>query len=91
MSNANSDDDHDDYLPPPPKARPGWVKLGLWGVPDRASAWAYCAITVLLAALSPVLVSLTGNELFYLGVGFLLSAAWYAAAIRWVDRNGGWG
>lgn len=86
---SDGEDDYD-YLPPPPEPRPGWVKLGLWGVPDRTLAWVYCGVALLLAAASPVLAHVTGNEWFYLGCGFALSAAWYAAAINWVDRNGSW-
>ncbi len=83
-------DGDDEFLPPPQKARPWWVRAGLWRVPGRGAAWGYFAVSVLLAAASPVLATVTGNEWFYLGTGFVLSAAWYAAAINWVDRNGSW-
>jgi hypothetical protein len=33
----------------PRERYPWWVKLGLWGVPGRAGAWAFVAVSVLLA------------------------------------------
>lgn len=64
------------------------MKLGLWFVPYRAPARVYYAVALLLAAAWPVLARVTGNALFYLGCGFALWAAWYAAAINWLESNG---
>ena len=70
-------------------ARPWWVEVGLWGLPNRASAWAFFWLSVLLAV-----GSLVGAVFFWalgFGVLFLLAAWWYYACIRWVDRHDRWG
>jgi hypothetical protein len=81
--------EHDDYREPDAGPdRPWWVQVGLFGLPTRASAWAFVWLSVLLAAAG------AAGVLFYwplgLGVLFLLAALWYYLCIRWVDRNGRW-
>lgn len=69
-------------------ARPFYVSLGLWGVPSRSAALVYmwsCVAVALLAIVAGVF-----NPVFLLGAPLLISAAWYRAAIRWMDRNGAW-
>lgn len=90
MSHGSGNPDEDEFLPPPPRVRPLWVRLALWGLPTRTSARAYCAASAGLAAAAPVAAHFTGNEWFYCGFGFALSGAWCAAAINWVDRNDWW-
>ncbi|HUY89558.1 MAG TPA: hypothetical protein VMV10_12560 [Pirellulales bacterium] len=73
--------------PSQPEPRPGWVKLGLWGLPNRGSAWACFWLSGALG--------LGGAYGFvdprFFGFGSLFFAAsWYWLAIRWVDEHGGW-
>jgi hypothetical protein len=67
---------------------PLWVRLGLWGLPTRASAWAFVAISI-LAAVAGCLYGLRDPRYFVCG-GFLLAAYLYWITIRWVDRHGRW-
>jgi hypothetical protein len=68
--------------------RPLWVKIGLWGLPRRASAlfffWLSIAITLGCVAYGFV------NPRWFLGSGLILAALWYYLCIRWVDRHGEW-
>jgi len=68
--------------------RPLWVRFGLWGLPNRASAWAFFWLALGLA-IGCVAYGFVDPR-FFIGGGFILSAWWYYAAIRWVDRNGRW-
>ena len=68
--------------------RPWWVKIGLWGLPNRASAWAFFWISILLA-IGCVLYGFVDRR-FLVGGLFIVAAWWYCAAIRWVDRHGRW-
>jgi hypothetical protein len=72
----------------PHKRRPFWVKLGLWGLPNRASAWVFVWICIAIAAFCAVRGF--SNPKWFLGVGMILAALWYWASIRWVDRNSSW-
>src|SRR5688572_28557036 len=38
----------------PPARRPVWVKVGLWGFPNHASAWAFLGVCMVVAAFSAV-------------------------------------
>ena len=69
---------------------PWWVKLGLWGVPGRAGAWAFVVFSVLLAAGFAGYAVVSGDARFYVGLLFLGAALTYWLALRWVDRNGSW-
>ncbi len=68
--------------------RPWWVKLGLWGLPNRASAWACMsfAIGIALACVAYGFVDMR----FFTGGGMVFAALWYWACIRWVDQHGRW-
>jgi hypothetical protein len=68
--------------------QPWWVKLGLWGLPSRRSAWLYFWLCVVVAGASAVLGF--RNRWCFLGTPLLVSAYAYWATIRWVDRHGGW-
>jgi hypothetical protein len=67
---------------------PIWVKLGLWGLPNRASIWAFFWISVALAVGS--VVAGFWDARFFAGGLFVFSAWWYWAALRWVDEYGMW-
>jgi hypothetical protein len=69
---------------------PWWVKLGLWGVPGRAGAWAFVVVSVLLAVGLAGYAVASGEGRFYAGLLFLPAAMAYWLALRWVDRNGSW-
>jgi hypothetical protein len=68
--------------------RPLWVKIALWGLPNRASAWAFVwlsmAIAIGCAACGII------DRRFLIGDIMVLAAVWYYGAIRWVDQHGGW-
>jgi hypothetical protein len=69
-------------------AWPVWVRLGLWGLPNRASAWVFFWLSVALAA------GCVGYGFvewpFFIGGVLLFAALWYYQAIRWVDRHSRW-
>jgi hypothetical protein len=70
------------------RERPLWVALALWGVPGRVGMWAFFWFSLLLAA-GCVAAGFVWWPLFF-GGGFVRAAAWYYAAIRWVDQFGRW-
>jgi hypothetical protein len=76
------------YEPPnspvdtPPDLRPLWVRVGLWGLRSRAAAWAFVGLSLVLAV--------AGFVYFWPGVLMVFAAAWYWAAIRWMDRHEAW-
>jgi hypothetical protein len=67
---------------------PLWVRLGLWGLPNRAAAWAFVWIS--LASAAACIVYGLWNPRFLVGSLFVLAAIMYWLTIRWVDRNGTW-
>jgi hypothetical protein len=67
---------------------PLWVRLGLWGLPTRAVALAFFWLSIALAAAG--VVGGFWHWWLFVGVGFLLSAWWYWAAVRWVDVRDEW-
>ena len=67
---------------------PIWVKVGLWGLPTRTAALAFAGVCAGLTVIS--LIAAFWNPLFIVGLGFAGSAAWYWAAINWVDNNDRW-
>src|SRR5205085_1647054 len=71
-----------------PRAWPGWVSVGLWGLPGRAWAWAFFWLSLLLAVGCTAYGFIDWR--FFAGTPLVLSALWYYAAIRWVDRHGEW-
>ena len=73
-----------------PGEYPRWVKVGLWGSPGRAGAWAFAGLAVLVAAASAGYAARSGDARWYAGLLFLAAAAVYRLAIRWVDCRGRW-
>lgn len=91
-------DEHPDepanpYAPPrapidrPALRRPLWVRIGLWGIRTRGTARAFCWTCLASSPVGFLIGRAFGVGLF---VGLLASAAWYAAAIRWMDRRRAW-
>lgn len=74
--------------PSEPEPRPAWVKFGLWGLPNRGAAWACFWLSVALA-LGGAAYGFVDRRFFACAV-LMLAAWWYWAAIRWVDKHGGW-
>ena len=68
--------------------RPMWLRIGLWGLPNRGSVWICFWIAVGIAIYSVVRSYWQSGWL--VGVLMLLAAFWYLAIIRWVDRNDDW-
>jgi hypothetical protein len=68
--------------------RPIWVSIALWGLSGRASALAFCLISLVLG----IAIGLGGfwDRRLFLGFLMLLAALWYWLAIRWMDRNSRW-
>lgn len=67
---------------------PVMVKLGLWGLPTRGSAWAFVWLSLVVAA-----VGLAVGFVFplaFVGTLTVFAALWYYLSIRWVDANGRW-
>ena len=71
-----------------PFSRPWWVKVTLWGLPGRISAW-FCVWLCLALGMAFVFLGLRDWR-YSLGAVWLLGMLGYMRAIRWVDRNGGW-
>ncbi len=75
-------------------ARPWWVKVGLWGISSRGSAWSFVWLSIAIGGVCLVAgIWIPGlyHRVFWLlgGLGFV-GAVVYLLAIRWVDRNGAW-
>lgn len=68
--------------------RPLWVKVGLWGLPNRASAWMFVWLSLALAVACVAYGLVDGR--FFLGGILVFAALWYYASIRWVDQYGQW-
>jgi hypothetical protein len=69
---------------------PWWVKMGLWGLPNRPAVWGFVWLSVALAAVVPPYMFWAGYPRWPAGFLFLLAALAYWQTIRWVDRNGEW-
>ena len=69
--------------------QPVWVKIGLWGLSGRGSAWAFFWGCVVVAV-GCVIAGFLHHPGWFFGASLLLAAFWYWASIRWVDRHGGW-
>jgi hypothetical protein len=67
---------------------PGWVRLALWGISNRILAWVFFGISITLTLASIGFGFI--DPAAFLGIIFVLAAAWYYFAIRWVDRHDGW-
>jgi hypothetical protein len=76
---------------PVPRGRyPWWVKLSLWGLPNRAAVWAFVALSLAAAVGVAGYLLAVEHRRWYVGLLFLFAAAVYWLTIRWVDRNGSW-
>ena len=81
------------YVPPqapigrPTVPQPLWVRLGLWGIRGRGAARAFVWTCLVLSPVGFVFGRAFGVGLF---VALLVSAAWYEATIRWMDRHRAW-
>jgi hypothetical protein len=64
------------------------VRVGLWSLPTRASAWAFFWLSIALAV-GGVAYGFVDRR-FFLGGFFFLSALWYYLSIQWVDQHGRW-
>ena len=82
-----------------PVERPWWVSLGLLGLPTRLSALFFfwlCVVLALGAFITGIVLAIFEAHpaiwiaTLIVSVTLLLPAWWYAAAIRWVDRNDRW-
>jgi hypothetical protein len=60
----------------------------LWGLPNRAAAWAFVALSIALA-LGCFICGLFYPR-FFIGGLLLFAALWYYLAIRWVDQHSHW-
>lgn len=69
-------------------SRPEWVKLGLWGLPNRASAWLFCWFCLVLG-LGGLVYGLFDRR-YLIGVVFWFAALWYWLSIRWADQHDDW-
>jgi signal peptidase I len=67
---------------------PLWVRTGLWGVPNRAAAWAFTSFCVVIA-IGCVAYGFVDRR-FFRGGALALAALWYYLSIRWVDQHGRW-
>ena len=67
---------------------PPMVRIGLWGVQNRAMAWAFAAGSVVLAIVCLMLSF--KDPRFFGGVALIFAALWYYSAIRWVDKHDQW-
>jgi predicted transporter len=74
----------------PRERYPWWVKVSLWGLPNKASVWAFVCLSLICAVGCVVYASTAGNPRWYAGLLFLLAALIYWLSIRWVDSNGSW-
>ena len=68
--------------------RPLWVRVGLWGLPNRISAWVFFWLSIGIA------VGCTAygfvDPPFFAGGLLVFAAWWYYASIRWADEHEGW-
>jgi predicted transporter len=74
----------------PRQSYPWWVKVSLWGLPNKVSVWAFVCLSLMCAVGCVVYAWTVGNPRWYAGLLFLLAALIYWLSIRWVDSNGSW-
>jgi hypothetical protein len=67
---------------------PIMVRLGLWGVSSRRAAWAFCWLSLVIAAGCAAYGFI--NPFGYIGGLMVFAALWYYLSIRWVDRHSRW-
>ena len=81
----------------PPERYPWWVRFTLLaGGRTRRGQQLYIVASIIAAVVCAALLAMlnprpiTALSLGVGAVGFVLSAAWYALSIGWIDRNGSW-
>jgi len=62
---------------------PLWVKVGIWGLGNRTAVLAFMWLSIALS----IFLAVKG---YLPGLLFLLAAAWYWGAARWVDQHEMW-
>lgn len=67
---------------------PFLVRLGLWGLPNRASAWAFFWLSIAVAVGCAAYGFVDAR--FFGGIAMALAALWYYLSIRWVDQHSRW-
>lgn len=67
---------------------PLWVRIGLWGLARRGSAWFFCWLSLALAA-ACVFYGFVDRRAFA-GALLVFAAVWYYQALRWVDQHSSW-
>lgn len=67
---------------------PIMVRISLWGLPNRAVAWAFVALSITIAV-GGVVYGLVDHR-YFIGSLMVFAALWYYLSIRWVDQNSGW-
>jgi hypothetical protein len=67
---------------------PVMVRIGLWGLPSRGSAWAFVGLSFFLA-IGCFVYGFVDFRFFY-GSILVVAALWYYLSIRWVDNNSSW-
>jgi hypothetical protein len=67
---------------------PVMVRLGLWGLGTRMSAWTFFWGSLAIAA--GCFVYGFVNPLAFSGVLFVFASLWYYLSIRWVDQHRMW-
>ena len=76
-------------MPPDRAMWPAWVRLGLWGLPNRASAWLFVWLSLACAA-AAIPAGFLLHPVCFVGVLMIFAALWYYLSIRWVDQNSRW-
>ena len=81
----------------PPEQYPWWVRFTFYaGGRTRSGQVVYLVLSLVLAAVCAalfVVLDLRPTTAWLLGFGVvsgIISAVWYWASIRWIDRNGSW-
>jgi len=67
---------------------PMMVRLGLWGLPNRAAAWLFVWLSLAIAA--GCFAYGFVNPLAFIGVFMVFASLWYFLSIRWVDQHSRW-
>jgi hypothetical protein len=60
------------------------------GLPGRGWAWGFFWFSILTAIACPVVAIVYEFWPAFVGIGMVLAALWYYAAIKWVDQNSEW-
>jgi len=67
---------------------PLWVRIGLWGLPSRASVWAFFGLSIACAVAGCIYGFYKPRA--FAGSLLFVAALMYWLTIRWVDRHGRW-